>query len=50
MLKPYKKASNTLQKHLNKDPSVLNIPRSNQRAKHSIKVMQELYSMRKKER
>ena len=26
MLKPYKKASNTLQRHWNPDPSVLDIP------------------------
>ena len=29
--------------HRNPDPSVLDIPRSNQCAEHSIKVMQDLY-------
>ena len=45
MLKPYKKTSNTLQRYWNPDPSVLGIPRSNQCAKRTIKVMQELYYM-----
>ena len=34
-----------LQKHWNLDPSILDIPRSNQCAECSIKVMQELYSV-----
>ena len=45
MLKPYKKASNTLQRHWNPDPSVLDIPRSNQCAERSIEVMRELHYM-----
>ena len=45
MLKPYKTASNTLQRHRNPDPSVLDIPRRNQCAERSIEVMRELYYM-----
>ena len=45
MLKPCKKASYTLQRHWNPDPSVLDIPRSNQCAERSIEVMWELYYM-----
>ena len=41
MLKPYKKASNTLQRHWYPDPSVL----YNQCAERSIEVMRELYYM-----
>ena len=47
MLKPYKKASNTSQRPWNPDPSVLDIPRSNQCAERSIEVMRELYYMSK---
>ena len=45
MLKPYKKESNTLQRHWNTDPSVLDIPRSNQCTERSIEEMRELYYM-----
>ena len=45
MLKPYKKASNALQRHWNPDPSVLDMPRSNGCAERSIEVMWELYYM-----
>ena len=45
MLKPYNKASNTLQRHWSPDPSVLDIPRSNQCAERSIELMRELYYM-----
>lgn len=45
ILKPYKKASNTLKSHWKQEPSVLNIPRSNQCAERAIKVMQELYAV-----
>ena len=47
MLKPYKKASYILQRHWNPDPSVLDIPRSNQCAERSIEVIGELYYMYK---
>lgn len=43
ILKPYEKALQSLENHWKKDPSVLNIPRSNQCAERAIKVMQELY-------
>ena len=45
MLKPCKKVSYTLQRHWNPDPSVLDIPKSNQCAERSIKVIQKLYYM-----
>ena len=49
MLKPYKKASNTLQRHWNQEARSLSIGytyfRSNQCAERSIKVIQELYYM-----
>jgi hypothetical protein len=43
-LTPYKKASQILQNHWKKEPSTLNIPRTNQCAERAIKVMQELYA------
>jgi hypothetical protein len=45
ILKPYKKALNSLENHWNKEPSALNVPRSNQCAERAIKVMQELYAV-----
>ena len=51
MLKPYKKAWNTLQTHWNQEARSLSIGytyfRSNQCAGRSIKVIQELYYMYK---
>ncbi|MEJ2259197.1 MAG: hypothetical protein P8X78_01580 [Nitrosopumilaceae archaeon] len=44
ILKPYKKALNSLENHWNQEPSRLNIPRSNQCAERAIKTMQDLYS------
>ena len=44
-LKPCKKVVNTLQRYWDPDPSVLDIPRSNQCADRSIKVMHESYYM-----
>ena len=44
ILKPYKKALHSLENHWEQEPSVLNIPRSNQCAERAIKVMQELYA------
>jgi len=43
-LKPYRKALNSLESHWKREPSILRIPRSNQRAERAVKVMQELYS------
>jgi len=44
ILKPYKKATYTLQNHWKQEPSLLQIPRSNQCAERAIKVMQEIYN------
>ena len=48
ILKTYKKALNTLEYHWKKEPSAIDIPRSNQCAERAIKVMQELYETCKK--
>lgn len=48
ILKPYKKALAVLENHWKKEPSMINIPRSNQCAERAIKVMQELYYACKK--
>jgi hypothetical protein len=45
VLKPYKKGLNTLENNWKKEPSTINIPRSNQCAERAIKVMQELYAI-----
>lgn len=50
-LRPYKKALKCLQTHWKREPSMLNIPRSNQCAERAIKIMQDLYFMcQKKEK
>ena len=51
VLKPYKKALQSFKNHWKKEPSVIDIPRSNQIAERAIKVMQDLYaSCRKKDK
>jgi hypothetical protein len=44
ILKKFKKAPNVLANHWNNQPSVINIPRSNQCAERAVKVMKELYN------
>jgi len=44
-LHPYKKALQSLKNHWKQEPSVLEIPRSNQCAERAIKVMQKLYTV-----
>jgi hypothetical protein len=44
ILKPHKTALQILKNHWKQEPSVLQIPRSNQCAERAIKVMQELYA------
>jgi len=43
ILKPYKKATQTLQNHWKQEASLIHIPRSNQCAERAIKTMQEVY-------
>ena len=44
ILNPYKKALSSLKNHWKREPSILQIPRSNQCAERAIKVMEEIYS------
>lgn len=45
ILSPYKKALQCLKNHWKQEPSVINIPRSNQCAERAVKVMQDLYAV-----